>query len=51
MLFELVAGVVSSQLLTDEVVTGMEWLGGGLIVLGAYWSARSSGETEKIQGQ
>ena len=42
MLFELVAGVVSSQWLTDEVVTGVEWLGGGLIVLGAYFAARGS---------
>ncbi|VAX03046.1 hypothetical protein MNBD_GAMMA20-2473 [hydrothermal vent metagenome] len=50
MLFELVAGVVSSQLLTDEVVTGLEWLGGGLIVLGAYWSARSGGKTGRNEG-
>jgi len=45
MLFELVAGAVSSLLLTDEVVTMMEWLGGGLIVLGAYFAARSSADT------
>jgi len=44
MLFELVAGAVSSQWLTDEVVTPMEWLGGGLIVLGAYLAARSSAD-------
>ncbi|MCR4300289.1 MAG: DMT family transporter, partial [Sulfuricaulis sp.] len=41
-LIELVAGAVSQQLLTDEVVSIREWIGGGLIVLGAYLSARSS---------
>ncbi|HEY5682913.1 MAG TPA: DMT family transporter, partial [Sulfuricaulis sp.] len=41
-LIELVAGAVSQQLLTDEVVSVREWVGGGLIVLGAYLSARSS---------
>ncbi len=41
-LIELVAGAVSQQLLTDEVVTLREWVGGGLIVLGAYLSARAS---------
>jgi drug/metabolite transporter (DMT)-like permease len=40
LLFELVAGAVSSQLLTDEVVRLAEWLGGGLIVAAAYLSAR-----------
>ncbi|HHH47536.1 MAG TPA: DMT family transporter, partial [Gammaproteobacteria bacterium] len=45
MLFELVAGAVSSQWLTDEVVTPMEWLGGALIVLGAYFAARGAAET------
>jgi drug/metabolite transporter (DMT)-like permease len=40
LLFELVAGAVSSQLLTDEIVTRVEWFGGALIVLGAYLSAR-----------
>lgn len=40
MLFEIVAGAVSSQLLTDEVVLPREWIGGGLIVLGAYLAAR-----------
>ncbi len=49
MLFELVAGAVSSQWLTDEVVTMMEWLGGGLIVLGAYLAARSSVDTAAQQ--
>ena len=41
-LFELVAGAISQQLLTNEVVTMREWVGGVLIVLGAYLSARAS---------
>ena len=41
-LIELVAGAIAQQLLTDEVVTLREWVGGGLIVLGAYLSARAS---------
>ena len=41
-LIELVAGAVSQQLLTDEVVTVREWVGGALIVLGAYLTARVS---------
>lgn len=45
LLFELVAGALSAQWLTDEVVTGMEWLGGGLIVLAAYLAVRA-GEAE-----
>ena len=44
LLFELVAGAVSSQLLTDEVVRLAEWLGGGLIVAAAYISARGGDE-------
>ncbi len=40
LLFELVAGAVSSQLLTEEVVSTIEWFGGGLIVLAAYLSVR-----------
>lgn len=47
LLFELVAGAVSAQLLTDEIVTNAEWLGGGLIMLAAYLSARN---VEKIAG-
>jgi drug/metabolite transporter (DMT)-like permease len=42
LLFELVVGAVSAQWLTDEVVTPREWLGGGLIMLAAYLSARSA---------
>ncbi len=41
-LIELVAGAISQQILTDEVVTVREWIGGGLIVIGAYLSARAS---------
>ncbi|MGH8130181.1 MAG: DMT family transporter [Steroidobacteraceae bacterium] len=41
-LIELVAGAVSQQLLTDEVVSVREWTGGALIVAGAYLSARAS---------
>lgn len=40
LLFELVAGAVSSQLLTDEVIHTREWIGGGLVVLAAWLSAR-----------
>jgi drug/metabolite transporter (DMT)-like permease len=42
LLFELVAGAVSSQWLTDEVVTALEWFGGGLIVLAAYLASREA---------
>ncbi|MGE5241858.1 MAG: DMT family transporter [Bacteroidota bacterium] len=41
-LVELVAGAVSQQLLTNEVVTMKEWLGGAFIVAGAYLAARAS---------
>jgi drug/metabolite transporter (DMT)-like permease len=44
-LIELVAGAVSQQLLTEEVVTVREWLGGALIVAGAYLAARAKVET------
>lgn len=40
LLFELVAGAVSQQLLTDEVMAVHEWIGGALIVIAAYFSAR-----------
>lgn len=43
-LIELVAGAVSQQLLTDEVVTAREWVGGALIILGAYLAARREPE-------
>lgn len=41
-LVEIVAGALSQQLLSNEVVTWLEWGGGVLIVLGAYLSARAS---------
>ncbi|NOX42837.1 MAG: DMT family transporter [Gammaproteobacteria bacterium] len=40
LIFELVAGAISSQLLTDEIVLAKEWVGGILIVFAAYLSAR-----------
>lgn len=39
LLFELVAGAVSAQLLTNEVVLLREWLGGALIITAAYIAA------------
>ncbi len=47
LLFELVASAVSSQILTNEVVLPREWLGGALIALSAYLSARSHLEQRK----
>lgn len=41
LLFELVAGAISSQLFTDETMGLNEWIGGGFIVLAAYLSARA----------
>lgn len=49
LLFELVAGAVSSYLLSDEVVRLQEWIGGILIVSAAYVSghaARKAGEID-----
>jgi drug/metabolite transporter (DMT)-like permease len=40
LLFELVAGAVSSQLLTDEVILQREWIGGGMIIIAAWLAAR-----------
>lgn len=40
LLFEIVAGAISSQLLTDEIVLPIEWAGGALIIFAAYLSAR-----------
>ena len=40
LLFELVAGAVSQQLFTDEVMTPIDWAGGALIVTAAIVSAR-----------
>ncbi|KPK39126.1 MAG: hypothetical protein AMJ69_06545 [Gammaproteobacteria bacterium SG8_47] len=40
LLFELVAGAVSSLWLSDEVISAREWLGGACVVLAAYLTAR-----------
>ena len=40
LLFELVAGAISQQLLTEEAMTVVEWFGGALIVIAAYLSAK-----------
>lgn len=40
LLFELVAGAISQQLLTDEVMTIREWIGGVAIIAAAYVSAQ-----------
>jgi drug/metabolite transporter (DMT)-like permease len=48
LLFELVVGAVSSQLLTDEYVQLQEWIGGGLILLAAYLAAHQQvGESRR----
>jgi len=39
LLFELVAGAISAQLLTDEVVLINEWIGGALIIIAAWFEA------------
>lgn len=41
LLFEVIVGALSQQLLTDEIVTLREWTGGMLIVVGAYLAARA----------
>ncbi|RRQ20126.1 DMT family transporter [Thiohalobacter thiocyanaticus] len=49
LLFELVAGAVSSYLLAHELVKAQEWVGGALIVAAAYVSAhaaRKQGEVD-----
>ena len=46
LLFELVAGAVSSLLLTEEVILLREWLGGGMIILAAWLAARIHAEGE-----
>lgn len=40
LLFELVAGAISQQLLTDEVLSAREWAGGVIIVAAAYFASR-----------
>jgi len=41
-LIEIVAGAVSQQLLTDELVSAREWAGGVLIMVGAWFAARAT---------
>lgn len=45
LLFELVTGAISQQLLTDEMMTLVAWTGGALIVVAAYFSARTPNDT------
>ncbi len=40
LLFEVVVGAISAQLLTDEVVLPREWIGGTLILLAAWFTSR-----------
>ncbi|TPW17958.1 MAG: putative permease [Halothiobacillaceae bacterium] len=40
LLFELIVGALSAQLLTEEIVTPREWLGGALIMLAAWLTVR-----------
>jgi len=44
LLFELVVGAVSQQLLTTEVMTTREWLGGALIIFAAWLTVRKPSE-------
>lgn len=46
LLFEVLAGAISSQILTNERLLPIEWLGGGLIVAAAWLSARQ-GEAQQ----
>lgn len=43
LLFEIVAGAVSSMWLTDERLSPAEWFGGALVILAAWLSARRAG--------
>jgi len=45
-LIELVAGAVTQQWLTNEVVSTKEWAGGALILAGAWLTARASRRNE-----
>ena len=46
LLFEVVAGAISAELLAEEPVLLREWLGGDLIVLAGYMAARRSENSE-----
>jgi drug/metabolite transporter (DMT)-like permease len=41
-LFEVVAGAVSAALLTTEVITLQEWIGGLMVMLAAWITAMDS---------
>jgi drug/metabolite transporter (DMT)-like permease len=43
LLFELIVGAISQQVLTNEVVMPWEWAGGILIMVGAYGASRPPG--------
>lgn len=47
-LFEIVAGAVSAWLLSDEFIHGREWLGGGLVIIAAWQSARAERERKDM---
>ncbi len=51
LLFELVAGAVSAEWLTDEVVQPNEWVGGALIIIAAAIAARASVTTGPDRGR
>ncbi len=44
LLFEIIVGAVSSQLLTREVISLQEWIGGALVMLAAFLSAKKQTE-------
>jgi drug/metabolite transporter (DMT)-like permease len=51
LLFELIAGAVSAELLTDEVVLLREWGGGVLIIVAGYFAARRQLRENIVNGQ
>ena len=50
-LIELVAGAVSQQLLSEEIVTAREWLGGALILTGAWFAARATTQDQELSAR
>ena len=48
LLFEVVVGAVSAFLLTDEVMTNREWIGGAMVIAAAYFSARIPDEQTRV---
>jgi len=51
LLFEVVVGAISAMILTDEVMTAREWLGGALVMVAAYLSAFIPNEAIVVQKQ